>query len=132
MMETIETSHSRDISAFHFLQAKFSVMDAGTHVWSHTGPTNTRLRIHLGLKVPSKSEVADRDGLVERSELRVADRFLSWGNGEVFVFDDSFDHEVWHNSRLNHPRIILIMDMWHPELPLNQRTSLTSSSFKID
>jgi len=113
-------------------QAKFSVMDAGTHVWSHTGPTNTRLRIHLGLKVPSKSEVADRDGLVERSELRVADRFLSWGNGEVFVFDDSFDHEVWHNSRLNHPRIILIMDMWHPELPLNQRTSLTSSSFKID
>lgn len=33
-------------------QTKFSVMDPGTHVWPHCGPTNCRLRIHLGLKVP--------------------------------------------------------------------------------
>lgn len=34
-------------------QAKFSVMHPGTHVWPHCGPTNCRLRSHLGLKVPS-------------------------------------------------------------------------------
>lgn len=33
-------------------QSKFSVMHPGTHVWPHCGPTNCRLRAHLGLKVP--------------------------------------------------------------------------------
>ncbi|KAG1680524.1 Aspartyl/asparaginyl beta-hydroxylase [Nymphon striatum] len=33
-------------------QIKFSVMFPGTHVWPHTGPTNCRLRAHLGLVVP--------------------------------------------------------------------------------
>uniref|UniRef100_A0A8D3D792 Aspartyl/asparaginyl beta-hydroxylase-like n=1 Tax=Scophthalmus maximus TaxID=52904 RepID=A0A8D3D792_SCOMX len=33
-------------------QIKFSVMQPGTHVWPHTGPTNCRLRMHLGLVVP--------------------------------------------------------------------------------
>lgn len=34
-------------------QVKFSVMHPGTHVWPHCGPTNCRLRAHLGLHVPS-------------------------------------------------------------------------------
>lgn len=33
-------------------QTKFSVMHPGTHVWPHCGPTNCRLRVHLGLVVP--------------------------------------------------------------------------------
>lgn len=33
-------------------QIKFSVMQPGTHVWPHTGPTNCRLRMHLGLVIP--------------------------------------------------------------------------------
>jgi aspartate beta-hydroxylase len=36
----------------HRGQVKFSVMHAGTHVWPHCGPTNCRLRSHLGLVVP--------------------------------------------------------------------------------
>lgn len=36
-------------------QTKFSLMDAGTHVFSHCGPTNCRLRVHLGLKVPENT-----------------------------------------------------------------------------
>lgn len=42
-------------------QTKFSVMHPGTHVWPHCGPTNCRLRVHLGLKVPPKTflRVAD-------------------------------------------------------------------------
>lgn len=34
-------------------QVKFSVMHGGTHVWPHCGPTNCRLRAHLGLVVPT-------------------------------------------------------------------------------
>lgn len=33
-------------------QVKFSVMLPDTHVWPHCGPTNCRLRAHLGLVVP--------------------------------------------------------------------------------
>lgn len=33
-------------------QIKFSVMHPGTHVHPHCGPTNCRLRAHLGLIVP--------------------------------------------------------------------------------
>uniref|UniRef100_A0A182SUS8 Aspartyl/asparaginy/proline hydroxylase domain-containing protein n=1 Tax=Anopheles maculatus TaxID=74869 RepID=A0A182SUS8_9DIPT len=33
-------------------QVKFSVMHPGTHVWPHCGPTNCRIRAHLGLSVP--------------------------------------------------------------------------------
>jgi len=31
---------------------KFSLLFPGTKVWPHTGPTNCRLRAHLGLQVP--------------------------------------------------------------------------------
>uniref|UniRef100_A0A1B0BFL0 Aspartyl/asparaginy/proline hydroxylase domain-containing protein n=1 Tax=Glossina palpalis gambiensis TaxID=67801 RepID=A0A1B0BFL0_9MUSC len=33
-------------------QVKFSIMHEDTHVWPHCGPTNCRLRAHLGLVVP--------------------------------------------------------------------------------
>jgi len=98
-------------------QVKFSVMEAGTHVHAHSGPTNCRLRAHLGLKVPPGS----------RSKLRVADQpYLSWQEGAIFVFDDSFDHEVWHDHPNNQSRIVLIMDLWHPELTQSQRQSLSA------
>lgn len=38
-------------------QTKFSVMHPGTHVWPHCGPTNCRLRTHLGLKVPPNTYI---------------------------------------------------------------------------
>ena len=37
---------------FCMSQIKYSVMLPGTHVWPHTGPTNCRLRLHLGLVIP--------------------------------------------------------------------------------
>lgn len=38
-------------------QVKFSVMHPGTHVWPHCGPTNCRLRAHLGLVVPEGTRI---------------------------------------------------------------------------
>ncbi|XP_018578912.1 aspartyl/asparaginyl beta-hydroxylase isoform X2 [Anoplophora glabripennis] len=92
-------------------QTKFSVMHPGTHVWPHCGPTNCRLRAHLGLKVPPKTFI------------RVADDTRSWEEGGIFVFDDSFEHEVWHNG--TEFRLVLIVDVWHPELTTAERRNLS-------
>lgn len=91
-------------------QTKFSVMHPGTHVWSHCGPTNCRLRVHLGLKVPPKTF------------LRVAQETKSWEEGKLTIFDDSFEHEVWHNG--SEFRLVLIVDVWHPELTLREKPLL--------
>ena len=48
--------------------------------------------------------------------MRVADQILHWEEGEMIIFDDSFEHEVWHYSERNESRLILYMDLWHPDL----------------
>ncbi|XP_049541652.1 midasin-like isoform X3 [Anopheles darlingi] len=92
-------------------QVKFSVMHPGTHVWPHCGPTNCRIRAHLGLNVPSGTYI------------RVAEETRSWENGKWLIFDDSFEHEVWHNGTAT--RLVLIVDFWHPELTESQRRTLS-------
>lgn len=91
-------------------QVKFSVMQAGTHVWPHCGPTNCRLRSHLGLVVP------------QGTFIRVAEETRSWKEGELFIFDDSFEHEVWHNGTTT--RLVLIIDVWHPELTEKEKKTM--------
>ena len=34
--------------------------------------------------------------------------------GRCFAFDDSFEHEAWHNG--DRTRIVLVFDVWHPDL----------------
>ena len=85
-------------------------MHPGTHVWPHTGPTNCRIRAHLGLVVPGGAE------------LRVGNTTKPWEEGKFIIFDDSFDHEVWHNGPSY--RLVLIVDMWHPELTTDEWRSL--------
>lgn len=92
-------------------QVKFSVMHPGTHVWPHCGPTNCRIRAHLGLKVP------------EKTFIRVATQTRSWSEGELLIFDDSFEHEVWHNG--TQVRLVLIVDVWHPDLTEEERLNLS-------
>ncbi|KAH9377996.1 hypothetical protein HPB48_015091 [Haemaphysalis longicornis] len=91
-------------------QAKFSLMHPGTHVWAHVGPTNCRLRSHLGLVVPPKVRI------------RVANETREWKEGKVLMFDDSFEHEVWHDG--DSLRLVLIVDFWHPDLSAAQKASL--------
>lgn len=88
--------------------AKFSLMAPQTSVVPHCGPTNTRLRVHLGLSG------------VPRTSMTVADHHtLTWAEGKAFCFDDSFEHQVEHAGEL--PRLIFLMDVWHPELPPHKR-----------
>ena len=89
-------------------------MESGTHVVSHSSSTNFRIRIHLGLNIPpAKKGWSSANHL---SKIRVANQFLNWKNGDLIVFDDSFDHEVWHVDTRSRDRLILIVDILHPEL----------------
>ncbi|XP_009708481.1 PREDICTED: aspartyl/asparaginyl beta-hydroxylase [Cariama cristata] len=92
-------------------QIKYSVMHPGTHVWPHTGPTNCRLRMHLGLVIPK-----------EGCRIRCAQENRTWEEGKVLIFDDSFEHEVWQDAE--NYRLIFIVDVWHPELSTQQRRTL--------
>jgi aspartate beta-hydroxylase len=88
----------RDLVGF----AYFSILAPGTHVAPHAGPTNMRLRCHLGFDVP--------DGCA----LRADGETRTWQEGRCVVFDDHFTHEVWNTS--DRERVALVVDLWHPDL----------------
>lgn len=95
----------------------FSGLAGGTHVQAHCGASNTRLRCHLGLKVPPGCTI------------RVGDEERTWEERGLLVFDDSFDHEVWNRSK--DKRWVLILDFWHPELtPVECRALARISYFR--
>ena len=102
----------------------FSTMKAGTHVRAHSGPTNTRLRAHLGLQIPEdlSPPIAPSKSY---TKLRVAEQYFSWHDGEILIFDDSYDHEVWHDNLEGKPRVILAFDLWHPGLSEEAKTALS-------
>jgi aspartate beta-hydroxylase len=98
--------------------AYFSVLQPGTHIRAHCGRTNARIRYHLGIETP--------DG----AHLRVTDQTVSWERNKCLIFDDSFEHEVCHTGK--HPRVVLVVDLWHPELLQQERELLEDSILEID
>jgi aspartate beta-hydroxylase len=80
-----------------------SKLSPGTHIKAHRGPTNLRLRCHLGIRIPRGD-----CGLKVGGETRI------WEEGRCIVFDDSLEHEAWNHT--TEPRIVLIIDFWHPDL----------------
>jgi aspartate beta-hydroxylase len=80
-----------------------SRMRPGTHIHAHRGPTNLRLRCHLGIAVPEGD-----------CAIRVADETRRWSEGACHLFDDSFEHEAWNHTGAD--RLVLIVDLWHPGL----------------
>ena len=80
-----------------------SRMRPGTHIEPHRGPTNMRLRCHLGITVPGGD-----------CALRVGDDTRQWQEGKCLVFDDYLEHEAWNHTEQD--RIVLIVDLWHPGL----------------
>jgi aspartate beta-hydroxylase len=103
----------------------------GTHITPHHGPTNKKLRCHLPLVVPEMSfhEISESElrltipvlatfdiSSEPYSCLRVHDQLIRFCAGSAFVFDDSFEHEVFHLNKYEAPRVVLIIDIWHPDL----------------
>ena len=103
---------------------KFSVMKPGVFALPHHGPTNKRLRCHLGVVVPEpfgllpQANASDRRMSAEDRNhtvgLRCGGVSRGWHEGKVWCFDDSFEHSVWHGGTKE--RVVLIVDLAHPEL----------------
>jgi beta-hydroxylase len=89
--------------------AWFSILAPGYHIPAHRGVSKGIIRGHLGLMVP-----ADR----EKCRMRVGDAICVWREGEVFVFDDTFEHEVWNDT--GEERVILLFDFDRPMRPLGR------------
>jgi aspartate beta-hydroxylase len=96
----------------HAPEICFSVLSPGSHILPHTGVTNSRLVVHLPLKLPSNCA------------LRVAGQTREWKTNELLIFDDTFEHEAWNRS--DQPRTILLMDTWHPDLQIAERDAITA------
>jgi ornithine lipid ester-linked acyl 2-hydroxylase len=95
--------------------AWFSILAPGYHIPAHRGVSKGIIRGHLGLIVP-----ADR----EKCRMRVGEEICVWGEGELFVFDDTYDHEVWNDT--DEERVILLFDFDRPMRPLGR---LLNNSF---
>eukprot|EP01041_Mallomonas_annulata_P000927 gene928-1797_t len=93
----------RDIPR-QYNHALFSALAPHSHVTAHNGPTNKKLRCHLPLVVPPGNGC----------RLRVGSEWMVLEEGKCVVFDDSFEHEAENTSGL--PRVVLIVDVWHPDL----------------
>ena len=86
--------------------AGISRLEPGAAIRPHTGPTNRRWTLHLGLVV----DAAD----VDRLTLTVAGtaRAGAWVQGKVVLFDDSYEHDVVHAGARD--RVVLDLSVDHP------------------
>ena len=65
---------------------ELSVLHPQTRIRAHCGPSNHRLRLHLGLSIP------------EESSLVVAGEARRWREGGTLIFVESYVHQVWNNA----------------------------------
>jgi len=83
--------------------AWFSILGPGYHIPAHRGVTKGILRAHLGLLIPKDAE---------NCYMRVDTTINVWRPGEIFVFDDTYEHEVFNNTK--EERVILLFDFNRP------------------
>jgi len=92
--------------------ALFSVLSPGTHIPPHHGMINTRLICHIPLVVP--------DGC----RLRVGNHTRAVEQDRALLFDDTIEHEAWNDG--DSTRVVLLFEVWRPELSDIERASLTT------
>ncbi len=90
----------------------FSRLKPGAHIPPHHGIANNRITVHLPLIVPGDCEI------------RVGGGRHRWREGEIMAFDDSFEHEAW--NRGTETRIVLLFEIWRPEIGAAERDELTA------
>ena len=84
-----------------------SLLKPGAHIPPHTGMLNIRYICHLPLIVPPDCT------------LRVGQRTTQWQEGRIVAFDDTVEHEAWNRS--DRDRLVLIFDVWNPDLAEDER-----------
>ena len=90
----------------------FSLLKGGARIAPHSGMFNTRLVCHLPLIVPPNCR------------FRVGNEVRTWEVGKLLIFDDTIEHEAWNDS--DEDRVVLIFDIWRPELSERERFELTA------
>ena len=98
--------------------ALYSLLRPGTHIKPHHGLLNTRLICHIPLIAPPGCA------------LRVGAETREWRYGEALIFDDSVEHEAW--NRGDSTRIVLLFEIWRPEISPEEREILTKIFTAID
>lgn len=93
-------------------QIMFSQLKAGAHILPHTGFVNTRLICHVPLIVH------------EGCKFRVGNEVRQWERGKAWVFDDTIEHEAMNSG--DRTRVVLIFDIWRPELTEEERALVTT------
>ncbi len=96
----------------------FSLLRPGAVIPPHHGFVNTRLICHLPLIVP------------EGCAFRVGNDTRPWREGKAWLFDDTIEHEAWNRS--NETRVILLFDVWRPELSDEERALVATMFEAID
>ncbi|XP_059086290.1 aspartyl/asparaginyl beta-hydroxylase-like [Tigriopus californicus] len=96
---------------------RFEVISNKTHLFPHSGPTNARLRGHLGLQVP------------EGFKMRIAKgNYLPEKEGTITLFEDSYEYEIWNES--DDEMIVLSFDMPHPDITYQQSKQAFNSNIR--
>ncbi len=90
----------------------FSRLAPGARIPPHNGLVNTRLICHLPVICP------------EGCAFRVGAETRDWAYGKAWAFDDTVNHEAWNRS--DQERIILIFDVWKPEITEAERAEIRS------
>jgi aspartyl/asparaginyl beta-hydroxylase (cupin superfamily) len=96
----------------------FSRLEPGARIPPHNGFINTRLICHLGLVVPP--------GCM----FRVGNETREWQEGKAWLFDDTMEHEAHNGS--DRTRVILLFDVWRPELSEEERAMVSGMFEAID
>ncbi len=96
----------------------FSLLRPGARIPPHNGLINTRLICHLPLIVPPNCG------------FRVGSETREWVEGTAWAFNDTIEHEAWNSS--DQTRVILLFDIWRPELTDNERELVVSLFSGID
>lgn len=96
----------------------FSLLRPGARIPPHTGEVNTRLICHLPLIVPAGCT------------LRVGNDTRPLVEGKAWVFDDTMEHEAWNPS--DQTRVILLFEIWRPELDEQERRLVSAMFEAID
>ena len=96
----------------------FSLLRPGARIPPHTGMLSTRLICHLPLIVPPGCA------------LRVGAETRPCEAGKMLIFDDSIEHEAWNDS--DQLRVILLFDIWRPELAEAERAAVAAMFAAID
>ncbi len=84
------------------IQAWFSIMEGGQNIAPHRTRSYGYLRYHTGLIIPKEKP----------PKIRIKDQYHQWEEGKSILFDNSWEHQVYNESKED--RIILITDILRP------------------